>query len=166
MLSFDKLKRVKIHHLAAILALVVLIAICLILFKRAIQTEVNKERCRRQIRCVSSCVILYLHEHDEQFPKTLEEAVEYFAGKEVADRFTQCPAKGSTAKYIYVDWSRWFKNDVVPKDYPLVYESNRSLHGDGINVALMDGSAFWDEKAHWISDFAKKHPEYELELPR
>ena len=152
--------------LAAGLALVVAINSCSIRSKRTNQSETDRQRCRNQIRSAAYCVIEYWHDNNEQFPNTLEEAVERLAGKEMAELLTQCPAKGTTAKYIYVNWSRWFTSGVVPKDYPLVYESNKSRHGDGINVVLMDESVFWDENARWITDFVKKHPEYELELPR
>lgn len=147
-------------------ALALLAAGCSSQPKEPSQAEADRVNCQKQLRSVAYCVFQYRSDHDEQFPKTLEEAVSEEAGKKMAQRLTQCPTKGATAKYLYVDWSRWFTNAAAPKDYPLVYESKRSQHGDGINVALVDGSAFWDEKARWITDFAKKHSEYELEIPR
>lgn len=156
----------KRNKLAAILALVAVVTGCSSQPKDTSQVETDRLNCQKQIRSAAYCVFQYRSDHDERFPKTLGEAVGGEAGKEVAERLTQCPAKGVAAKYFYVDWSRWFTNAAVPKDYPLVYESNKSQHGDGINVALMDGSAFWDVNARWITDFAKKYPEYELEIPR
>lgn len=156
----------KRNKLSAVFALAVAVAGCSSQPKDAGQTEADRLNCQKQIRSAAYCIFQYRSDHDGQFPKTLEEAVSGEAGKEMAQRLTQCPAKGAAAKYIYVDWSRWFTNVAVPKDYPLVYESKRGQHGNGINVALMDGSAFWDEKVHWITDFAKKHPEYGLEIPQ
>jgi len=134
--------------------------------KETSQSETDRLKCQRQIRCVAYCILQYQSDHDEQLPKTMEEAVSGEVGKEMAQRLTQCPVGGATAKYIYVDWSRWFTNGAVPIDYPLVYESKRNVHGDGINVVLMDGSVSWDEGARWITEFAKKHPEYRLEIPQ
>jgi hypothetical protein len=134
--------------------------------KEAGTSASDKLKCQKQLSSAAYCVFQYRSDHDERFPKILEEAVSGEAGIEVARRFIQCPVNSPTAKYTYIDWSRWFTNLDVPKYYPLVYESNRRQHGDGINVALMDGSAFWDEGARWISDFAKKHPEYRLEIPK
>lgn len=154
------------NKLRAVLVLAVAVAGCSSQPRDAGQTEADRLNCQKQIRSAAYCVFQYRSDHDEQFPKTLEDAVAGEVGKEMAQRLIQCPAKGSAAKYIYVDWSRWFTNAAVPKDYPLVYESKRNQHGNGINVALMDGSAFWDEDARWLSDFAKKHPEYGLEIPQ
>ena len=134
--------------------------------ERVSNAEIDRLNCQKQIRSAAYCVFQYRGDHDEQMPKTLEEAVRWEAGNEMTQRLIQCPVKGGIAKYIYIDWSRWFTNAPVPKDYPLVYESKVKQHANGINVALMDGSAFWDENARWIADFAKKHPEYGLEIPQ
>jgi len=155
-----------LSRLIAALALALVVAGCSSQPKETSKAEADRANCQKQIRSVAYCVLQYRSDHDEQFPKTLEEAVSVEAGKEMAQRLDKCPAKGATAEYLYVDWSRWFINGAVPKDYPLVYESNKSKHGDGINVARVDGSAFWDENARWITDFAKQHPEYELQIPR
>ena len=150
----------------AVLILAVVVHGCSSRPKEVSQSEADKLRCQRYIRCAAYCVFQYRSDHDEQFPRTLEEAVISEAGEQMVQHLTQCPVKGATAKYIYVDWSRWFTNGAVPKDYPLVYESKRNLHGDGINVVLMDGSVFWDEGARWITDFGKIHPDYRLEIPQ
>jgi hypothetical protein len=142
------------------------VASCSLRPEKIHDSETDRLNCQKQIRSAAYCVFQYRADHDEQLPKTLEDAVSAEAGKEMAHRLIQCPAKVATAKYFYVDWSRWFTNAVVPKDYPLVYESNKSQHGDGINVARMDGSVFWDESGRWIIEFAKQHPEYGLEIPR
>jgi hypothetical protein len=152
--------------LTSVIALLVVVAGCSILSKGARQTENDRRICQKNMRSVASCVIEYWYDHDEQFPNTMEEAVKRLGGEEMAKLLTQCPVKETTAKFIYVNWSRWFAKGVVPKDYPMIYESNKSQHGDGINIVLTDGSVFWDENALWIADFAKKHPEYELELPQ
>lgn len=154
------------NKLRAVLALTVVVAGCSSQPRDAGQVEADRVNCQRQIRSVAYCVFQYLSDHDGQFPKTLEDAVGCEVGEDIAQRFIQCPAKGSVAKYIYVDWSRWFTNACVPKDYPLVYESKRNQHGNGINVVLMDGSVFWDEGVRWLSEFIKKHPEYGLEMPQ
>jgi len=154
------------RQLAAALGIVLIAAGCSIKPKQFGRAQADRLLCLRQIRCVAYCVFQYLSEHDGQFPRTLEEAVSIEAGHAMAHRLIQCPAKGTGAKYIYVDWSRWFTNGAVPKDYPLVYESKRHQHGNGINVALMDGTAFWDEDARWLCDFARKHPEYGLIIPK
>jgi len=159
---------VKLHNklTVAVFVLAVVVYGCSDRPRGVSQSEADRLRCQRQIRCAAYCVLQYLAEHDGQFPRTLEEAVSGEAGEQMAQRLTQCPVKGAAAKYIYVDWSRWFTNGAVPKDYPLIYESKRNLHGDGINVALRDGSVFWDEGARWITDFGKTHPDYRLEIPQ
>jgi hypothetical protein len=86
------------------------------------ESEIDKLSCQKQIRSAAYCVIEYRSDHEGQFPKTLEQAVNTQAGKEMAKTLTQCPSKNAKADYAYVDWSRWFTNAEVPKDYPLVYE--------------------------------------------
>jgi len=56
------------------------------------------------------------------------------------------------------------KNFVL-RPYPLVYDRHMANHwGLGINV-LTTSRIFWDFRARWLRDFAKKHPAYELPLP-
>jgi hypothetical protein len=155
----------KRNKLTCVLALAVATAGCSGHWKDPSQAETDRVRCRNQMRSAAYCVIQYRADHDEQFPKSLEEAVSGEIGLEMAKSFIQCPAGGSQAKYIYVDWSRWFTNGNVPKDYPLVYESNSNKHGDGVNVVRMDLSAFWDGNARWITRFIREHPEYDLKIP-
>lgn len=156
----------KRDKLTAVFALAIAVAGCSSQPRETSQVETDRLNCQKQLRSAAYSVFQYRSDHDEQFPKTLEDAIRGEAGQEMSQRLSECPTKQAAAKYIYIDWSRWFTNAVVPKDYPLLYESKRQQHGDGINIALMDGSAFWDDNARWIIDFAKRHPEYGLEIPR
>jgi prepilin-type processing-associated H-X9-DG protein len=130
------------------------------------QSEATKLSCQGQIRSAAYCVFEYRSTHNGQFPRTLEDAVAPEAGAGMIDRLTSCPAKGAVARYVYLNWSLLTTNLDVPKAYPLLYESRMDRHGNGLNIALMDGSAFWDEDARWITAFVTNHPEYSLRVPK
>jgi hypothetical protein len=67
--------------------------------------------------------------------------------------------------YVYVYWEAVFGTNMVPKDYPIIYDRRLSNHrGLGINV-LTATNLFWDFRARWLKGFASKHPEYKIQLP-
>ena len=124
-----------------------------------------QKNCQKQLRSLAYCVFAYRHDHNEKFPKDLEEAVSIEAGQ-AAQRLMVCPAPGASLRYAYVDWSRWFTNANIPTNYPLLYEVETGLHGVGVNIVLMNGQTFWDADRRWMQDFVRAHPQFELALPR
>jgi hypothetical protein len=73
--------------------------------------------------------------------------------------------KSLRSDFIYMNWEPYFGTNAVPEDYPLFYDGRLANHfGMGVNV-LTTSRLFWDFRAHWLRDFAAKHPEYHVPIP-
>ena len=131
------------RRITLFLVLAVAVSSCWVISTNKEQLNDNKLQRRTYMENAACSVILWRVDHDGHYPQTLEEALEEAGGPYAAEHLTHCPFGG--AKYVYVNWSRWFADGKVPNGYPLVYESEIGQHGNGINVVLMDISAFWDE---------------------
>jgi hypothetical protein len=141
--------------------------------------ERDRLQCQRNQKSAGSTFRCYVDDHDGDYPRTIGEFYSDFGitNPESIYRMVRCPgfrasgsARGdvdSRLGYFFVDWSKWFsKTNPVPNDYPLIYDYQLSNHnGRGINVLVVDGSVFWDDGAHWLQDFARKHPDFKLQIP-
>jgi hypothetical protein len=88
-----------------------------------------------------------------------------------------CPGTGRRAgltqeyrlwmDYVYIDWHNMGKApESAMSRYPLAYDRRFSNHhGTGINIVLVDASVFWDERAKWLSAFARDHQEFSIPIP-
>lgn len=134
------------------------------------ETDKVRVKCQSQLRTIVYAVIAYRADNEEKLPTSLEEALEPQASKGMISGLLKCPGTDVTlsgeTSYVYVNWSHWFPSGAVPQEYPVVYESKSGGHGNGINVAQMNGTVFWDQGASWLSTFAKEHREYGLVVPK
>ena len=73
----------------------------------------------------------------------------------------------ASSDYEYVNWSKWFTSPQEgPGSYPMLYDRRTSNHmGRGVFVVRVDGSVMWDVGVEWLTEFAKRHPEYQIPLP-
>jgi hypothetical protein len=142
--------------------------------------ERDRLQCQQNHKSAGSTFRSYVNDdHDGDYPHTIRDVYADigFTNAATVSRMLKCPgfrpsgsASGdvdSRLGYFFVDWSKWFsRTNPVPDDYPLIYDYQLSNHnGRGINVLVVDGSVFWDEGAHWLQDFARKHPEFKLQIP-
>lgn len=127
----------------------------------------EREACQKQVKALSLLIWLYADEHKGAIPAKAEQL-------EISpdNRLLHCPAvktrDGQSNDYVYVDWSGYYTNLYdVPSNYPVLYDRSLSNHcGTGINVIDLDGYVRWDGNAKWLRTFARKHPSYDIFIPK
>ena len=129
-----------------------------------------REACQARIQALLD-TIRFFEGETGNLPSSVEEAMRYVGLESMlTEGQLSCPAAVEVfgvedAAYFYVDWRRRINRE-IPNNYPLVYELYSGLHGNGINVGLVNGQVFWDEQCSWITEFIIKHEEYELPPPK
>ena len=140
------------------------------------QAEQDRFRCISNLRSLSVAIKSYAYEYG-YWPTTPEQALEDMGHTSAVFGAVRCPGyrpRGQSTNpaapsdtYVYVDWSLWFAPTNTPGGYPLIYDRARANHsGIGANVALVDGSRFWDRGGVWIQTFCRNHPQYRVPVPR
>jgi hypothetical protein len=71
------------------------------------------------------------------------------------------------ADYTYINWSKWYEGTNRPPGwYPMAYDRRMANHGGrAIYIIKVDGTVIWDAGGHWLKEFARNYPMYELTLP-
>lgn len=169
---------------AAIVVIAVIIATFLL------QKYLDGEKCRSKLRVLYSHIKHYQVEHGQSsYPPDIVALVTYrhplpwdhsqtnykltsllicptHRGRWLADETVTISNVSTESEYVYINWAPFFRTNPVPPNYPLVYDRRTDNHwGLGVNVLVTPGRAFWDFRARWLRDFAKRHPEYKLPLP-
>ena len=141
----------------------------------------KRNACERNLRCLGCVMESYISDFGG-FPPSLAPLVEsgymettrpltccgVHHSREDFHRKGDIPEGDDWSDYTYINWSEHFDNpDEVPPDYPLMYDRALSNHdGGGINILRVDGITFWDPGGTWLRDFAARHPEYDIPVPK
>lgn len=118
-------------------------------------------------------IVLYHEEHEEKYPVTLSTLMAESGMSNGIQRLLRCPGNYAPEQdhtrpdYLYIDWTQWFGTNVVPPEYPLLYDRQFSNHaGQGINIVRIDATRMWDPNAKWLIGFAAKNPKFKIVLPQ
>jgi prepilin-type processing-associated H-X9-DG protein len=157
---------------SGLLGLLIIVSLFYLVFR-----VTDRDRCQSTLRAIASTLPAYCDDWN-RFPPNL---YSLFQGRYARDaRTLMCPAVSRNKvelrnridwmddTYTYINWSNYYKTpNVVPWDYPLLYDTFMSNHGQrGINVARVDGHVFWDPGATWLRQFAASHPKYDIPVPK
>jgi hypothetical protein len=159
-----------------VLSAVVLLAIVI--------ARVNRDRVLHPTTCERQCIailkqltfVVKLYKEDEgAWPRVTPEFLGSIFTRENSMYLCKCAnsTPGQWANmlewmdYAYVDWSQLFPGtNVPPNNYPVFYDRRLSNHsGDGVFVALYDGTVIWDPSASYLRSFSLGHPDYPITLP-
>jgi len=174
----DKGKRVKrlLTNIKVLMIFLAAVTLVLFLAYKPLHERALRGECQHYLRCVAFEIYTYqkgflLENPTNNFPNLWN-----LEGGAVRHLFT-CPGTGKKRipsspedmDYIFIDWSRWFKDPKkIPDNYPLGYDRRLSNHaGKGINIVFVGNPnhLMWDKKAEWLKRFAIDHPDYQIKLP-
>ena len=136
-----------------------------------VQALVMRRVCQMNyLRNAAFHMHMFSTDHNGMFPTNVAE-VQVYASTAMhfhcPGRPLQSPVRWANINewmdYIYVYWP---EGEKTPHDYPHMYDRRLANHGGaGINIALVDGSSFWDGHGQWLRKFAEAHPECQIQLP-
>ncbi|OGV85232.1 MAG: hypothetical protein A2340_16090 [Lentisphaerae bacterium RIFOXYB12_FULL_60_10] len=130
----------------------------------------RRSRCMAPLECCfRKAMLMYAMDHQGAFPPNFAALADSYAANAI---LYICPSSGTQPgalanvdewmDYIYIHWP---DGENTPTNYPWVYERRLSHHGGGIQIAPIQGPAFWDEGAQWLQKFAREHPELIIPMP-
>jgi len=163
-------KRRLITWIAVGIVCLCLVAIALYFNLRTNERDAIRIACQRNLQVLYHAVLLYQNDH-KQVARDLHSVMK---NADAPKSLAICPGcakdqanhRQSTLDYILVDWS---SQDPQTKEntekYPLIFDARLSNHQGGVNVIMLDGSAFWDAGAKWLRTFASEHPEISITVP-
>jgi hypothetical protein len=143
-----------------------------VIFIRDAREQARRSKCFANIYQTHKAFLMFSMEHNNQFPTNIADMATYANNM----KLFVCPSSGRippTARsvtelkdwldYIYVPWPN---GEETPGDYPQMYDRRMSHHrGEGINLVLVNGGAFWDQGAGYLLQFAVTHPDLHVPLP-
>jgi hypothetical protein len=152
--------------------ILVLVAVVLVLSLAHPIYHYQKARCRERLMLLENALTTFRSDHQNQLPHSLGE----LSNELVLPAFLICPGSRHTpggftnadswADYRFIDWSATLGTNVIPNDFPIIYDRSLNNHGGrGVNVLLANGVVQWDPGAARLRKFAMAHPNANLPLP-
>lgn len=106
--------------------------------------EISKATaCSANLKAIATSCLIYSEAHKGELPASLDILLEGGERAYLQPKQLVCPTTGQ--RYIYVPG---LKNTDDPR-FPVVFESVGN-HGDGANVAFLDGHAQWQKRDDYV----------------
>ncbi len=113
----------------------------------------EKSVCRSNLQRIGLAFHVYLSDHAQEFPDSLDDLVKYLEGREALI----CPASGQEG-YVYEKPAIPFAKTAVPAYVIIVYDKARN-HEGGRNVLFLDGHVQWLTEEEFQSQLAESRGE-------